>query len=277
MVLARSLQVSVARDELPVVAGQAEEDIKAGADGKESAHFRSLMAQAGSRWPEQDDQSVQQMFRACTVSAEKLSGERGSVLLTKTVVQGAAVATNAAASAGNMPAQIRPTLSFARAAGRSAWWVTKGASALAKPWNLLAAAITALAGLVLSSKASGVVQAIGLPILAGALVFLVVSLLTLQRNWRKILTLLVVLAVACLLFAAFIPQIRTHLFTWLDTAMLNWKQGKYPYWWLAISALLILPAVITPLSAIARRFRKTAPPPPPAPGKTLTAQPDVPA
>jgi hypothetical protein len=24
--------------------------------------------------------------------------------------------------------------------------------------------------------------------------------------------------VACLLFAAFIPQIRTHLFTWLDTA-----------------------------------------------------------
>jgi patatin-related protein len=274
MVLARSLQVSIARDELPVVAEQAEEDIKAGADGKVSAHFRSLMAQAGSGWPEQGDQGVQEMFRACTVSAEKLSGERGSVLLTKTVVQGAAVATNAAASAGNMPAQIRPTLSFARAAGRSAWWVTKGASNLAKPWNLLAAAITALAGLVLSSKASGVVQAIGLPILAGALVFLVVSLLTLQRAWRMILTLLVVLAVACLLFAAFIPQIRTHLFTWLDTAALNWKQGKYPYWWLAISALLILPAAVTPVSAIARRFRKTAPPPPQVPGKTLTTQPD---
>jgi len=114
------------------------------------------------------------------------------------------------------------------------------------------------------------VQAIGLPILAGALVFLVVSLLTLQRAWRMVLTLLVVLAVACLLFAAFIPQIRTHLFAWIDTAALNWKQGKYPYWWLAISALLILPAVVTPASAIARRFRKTAPPPQPAPGKTLT-------
>ena len=70
-----------------------------------------------------------------------------------------------------------------------------------------------------------------------------------------LLTLLVVLAVACLLFAAFIPQIRTHLFAWLDTAALSWKQGKYPYWWLAISALLILPAIVTPVSAIARRVR----------------------
>ena len=259
MVLARSLQVSIARDELPVVAQQAEIDIKAGANGSMSEKFRSQMTQAGPHWRQQNDQVVQQMFQGCRVSAEKiLPGERGSVLLTKTVVQGAAVATNAAASAGNMPAQIRPTLAYARAAGRSAWWVTKGASNLAKPWNLLAGAITALAGLVLSSKASGVVQAIGLPILAGALVFLVVSLLTLQRAWRMLLTLLIVLAVACLLFAAFIPQIRTHLFTWLDTAALNWKQGKYPYWWLAVSALLILPAAVTPLSAIARRVRKTA-------------------
>ena len=256
MVLARSLQVSIARDELPVVAQQAEIDIKAGANGSMSEKFRSQMTQAGTQWRQEDDQSVQQMFQACRVSAEKiLPGERGSVLLTKTVVQGAAVATNAAASAGNMPAQIRPTLTYARAAGRSAWWVTKGASTLAKPWNLLAGAITVLAGLVLSSKASGVLQAIGLPILAGALVFLVVSLLTLQRAWRMLLTLLVVLAVACLLFAAFIPQIRTHLFAWLDTAALSWKQGKYPYWWLAISALLILPAIVTPVSAIARRVR----------------------
>jgi hypothetical protein len=186
------------------------------------------------------------MFQACNVSGEKLNeSERGSVLLTKTVVQGAAVTTNAAASAGNMPAQIKPTLNFARAAGRSAWWITKGASTLAQPWSLLATAITALAGLVLSSKTSGVLQAIGLPILAGALVFLVVSLLTLQRVWRKLLTLLAVLAVADFLFAAFIPQIRTHLFAWLDTAALYWKQGKYPYWWLAISALLILPAIVT--------------------------------
>jgi uncharacterized membrane protein YkvI len=108
---------------------------------------------------------------------------------------------------------------------------------------------------VLSSKTNGVLQAIGLPIFVGALVFLVVSLLTLQSAWRKLLTLLVVLAVAGLLFAAFIPQIRTHLFAWLDTAALYWKQGKYPYWWLAVSALLILPAVVTPLSAVGRKVR----------------------
>ena len=73
-----------------------------------------------------------------------------------------------------------------------------------------------------------------------------------------LLTFLVVLAVAGLLFAAFIPQIRMHLFTWLDTAALSWKQGKYPYWWLAVSALLILPAVMTPLSAVGRAVRKAA-------------------
>jgi hypothetical protein len=41
------------------------------------------------------------------------------------------------------------------------------------------------------------------------------------------------------------PSDLHTLFGWLDTAALYWKQGKYPYWWLAISALLILSAIMT--------------------------------
>ena len=182
MVLARSLQAAIARDELPVIAEQAENDVKNGANGSMSEKFRSQMTQAQPHWQALGDEDIQSVFQACQVSAERLPSERGSVLLTKTVVQGAAVATNAAAAAENMPAQIRPTLALPVPPAGPPGGSPKEHQPWPKPWNLLAGAITALAGLVLSSKASGVVQAIGLPILAGALVFLVVSLLTLQRT-----------------------------------------------------------------------------------------------
>ncbi|WP_033294446.1 patatin-like protein [Amycolatopsis jejuensis] len=275
MVLAKARQLTIAREELPVLAEQAEEDAKEG-NGKASESFRKLMASrplpaatvhngsvggeqvvANEVAPNPAADTTQRAFQTCRVSAERFEGELGSTLLTKTIVKASAAGLNAAATATRVPKSLQPAAKFAQLGGRSAWWVTQGASRLGRPWNVLAAAITAVAGFVLGGEGGPVLQWIGLPIAAGALVFLLVSLLTLPRTWRMVLTVLGVLVVAALLFAAFLPPIAQPLFGWLGTIVDGWRRGQAPLWWLAVVALLVLPAVWTPLAGVGRRLRGT--------------------
>jgi patatin-related protein len=255
MVLARARQSQIAREELPVVGKQAEADAVEG-NGKPSANFRAVVATA---FPDQagpaDDVVTQRVFQACQVSAERFDQERGSTLLTKTLVKAGAAGLNAAAGATRVPSSLQPAAKFAQLTGRSAWWVTLGATRLGRPWNLLAAAVTVLAGLVLGGEGGAVLQWVGLPMAAGALVFLVVSLLSLRRTWRMVLTLLGVLVVAALLFAAFLPPIAHPLFGWLGDVVAGWRRGEAPVWWLAVVLLLLLPALWTPVAAWRRRRR----------------------
>ncbi|PKV93668.1 patatin-related protein [Amycolatopsis echigonensis] len=264
MVLAKSRQLDIAREELPVLARQAEADAKEG-NGKASESFRKLMnsrpldqaAGKAAAQPENPGQPdpAQRAFQACRVSAERFEGELGSTLLSKTIVKAGAAGLNAASTATRVPRTLQPLAKFAQVSSRSAWWVTQGATRLGRPWNVLAAAVTAIAGFVLSGEGGSVLQWLGLPA-AGALVFLVVSLLTLRRTWRMVLTVLGVLVVAALLFAAFLPPIAQPLFGWLGTVVDGWRRGQAPLWWLAVVALLLLPAVWTPLSGLGRRGRK---------------------
>jgi glucan phosphoethanolaminetransferase (alkaline phosphatase superfamily) len=145
---------------------------------------------------------------------------------------------------------------FAKGTGRTAWWIAQGAAKLSAPWNFLAAVVTVLAGLILGGQSDAVLQWIGLPIAAGALVFLLVSMFSLRKTWRMVLSVLGVLVVACLLFAAFIPPIRGHLFTWLASLMTGWRDGHAPVWWLVVCAFLILPAVTTPIAGLWRRVTR---------------------
>ncbi|MEV0071673.1 patatin-like protein [Amycolatopsis sp. NPDC050768] len=249
MVLARGRQLEIAREELPVVAKQAADDAAEG-NGKPSAVFRTVMAT-----PPADAAATQRAFQACQVSAERFEGERGTMLLTKTLVKAGATGVNAAAGATRVPTSLQPAAKVAQATGRSAWWVTQGASKLGRPWNLIAAAVTAVAGLVLGGNGSQVLQWVGPPVAAGAVVFLVMSLLTLKRTWRMVLTLLCVLVVAALLFAAFLPPLAQPLFGWLGTVVAGWRRGEAPVWWLLVVLLLVLPAVWTPIAALRRRTR----------------------
>ncbi|MET7991332.1 patatin-like protein [Amycolatopsis sp. NPDC005232] len=249
MVLARGRQLEIAREELPVVAKQAADDAAEG-NGKPSAVFRTVMAT-----PPADDAATQRAFQACQVSAERFEGERGTMLLTKTLVKAGATGVNAAAGATRVPTSLQPAAKVAQATGRSAWWVTQGASKLGRPWNLIAAAVTAVAGLVLGGNGGQVLQWVGPPVAAGAVVFLVVSLLTLKRTWRMVLTLLCVLVVAALLFAAFLPPLAQPLFGWLGTVVAGWRRSEAPVWWLLVVLLLVLPAVWTPIAALRRRTR----------------------
>lgn len=251
MVLARSRQLEIAAAELPVVGQHAGEDCDvAKGNGKPSERFRKLIAT-----PPADAAATQRAFQACQVSAEKFGGERGSILLTKTLIKAGAAGINASVAAARMPTMVKPAATFAQATGRSAWWVTRGASKLGGPWNVLAAAITLLAGLVLSGKGGAVLQWVGLPIAAGALVFLLVSLFTLRRTWKAVLSVLGVLVVATLLFAAFLPPVADPLFGWLGDVVAGWRRGEAPVWWLVVAALLLLPAVSTPIALVWRRIR----------------------
>ncbi|WIX81424.1 patatin-like protein [Amycolatopsis carbonis] len=250
MVLARARQLEIAREELPVVAKQAADDAVEG-NGKPSEAFRKIMAT-----PPADAAATQRAFQACQVSAERFEGERGTMLLTKTLVKAGATGVNAAAGATRVPTSLQPAAKVAQATGRSAWWVTQGATKLGRPWNLIAAAVTAVAGLVLGGNGGQVLQWVGPPVAAGALVFLVVSLLTLKRTWRMVLTLLCVLVVAALLFAAFLPPLAQPLFGWLGTVVAGWRRGEAPVWWLLVVLLLVLPAVWTPIAALRRRKRR---------------------
>ncbi|MEU4666416.1 patatin-like protein [Amycolatopsis sp. NPDC023774] len=251
MVLARARQLEIAREELPIVAEQAADDAAEG-NGKPSATFRAVMAT-----PPADAAATQRAFQACQVSAERFEGERGTVLLTKTLVKAGATGVNAAAGATRVPTSLQPAAKVVQATGRSAWWVTQGATKLGRPWNLVAAAVTAVAGLVLGGNGGQVLQWVGPPVAAGAVVFLVVSLLTLKRTWRMVLTLLCVLVVVALLFAAFLPPLAQPLFGWLGTVVAGWRRGEAPVWWLLVVLLLVLPAVWTPLAVLRRRTRRT--------------------
>ncbi|MFF0143861.1 patatin-related protein [Amycolatopsis sulphurea] len=259
MVLARARQAEIAREELPTVAKQAGKDAAEG-NGKPSESFRKLMAARPLKNdPEESgvvaNSAAQRAFQACRVSAERFDGELGSMLLTKTLVKAGAAGLNAAATATRVPKTLQPAAKFARTGGRGAWWVTQGANGLGRPWNLLVAAITVVAGLVLSGEGGAVLQWVGLPVAAGALVFLLVSLLTLRRRWRMVLTVLAVLVVAGLLFAAFLPPLAHPLFGWLGSVVEGWRQGQAPVWWLVVVLLLVLPAAWTPLAAAGRRIR----------------------
>ncbi|HKN53825.1 MAG TPA: patatin-like protein, partial [Amycolatopsis sp.] len=160
MVLARARQLVIAAEELPVVGEHCCKDFEtAKGNGKPSAGFRTVI-----KTPLADPAAVQRAFQACQVSAEKFQNERGSMLLTKTLIKAGAAGLNAAVGAARMPKTVRPAAVFAQTTGRSAWWVTRGASQLGGPWNLVAAAITLLAGLVLGGNGGPVLQWVGLPI-----------------------------------------------------------------------------------------------------------------
>jgi len=71
-----------------------------------------------------------------------------------------------------------------------------------------------------------------------------------------VLSVLGVLVVATLLFAAFLPPVADPLFGWLGGVVAGWRRGEAPLWWLVVAALLVLPAVSTPLAAAWRRIRR---------------------
>ncbi|QKV77776.1 patatin-like protein [Amycolatopsis sp. Hca4] len=246
MVLARARQAEIAAEELPVV------NLAARFDADDRPGIGKALEK---ELPPLDVAAAQAQFQACHVSAEKLAGEQGTARLTRTLVALGAATVNAGTVAfrlpGGWPRTVANTL---RTVARSTARVSQGASRLGTAGSLVAGALALLAGLVIGNNGGAVLQWIGLPVLAGAAVYLATALLTTGHKVRWLFTALGALVVAALLLAAFVPPLARPFFGWLGDVVAGWRRGEGAVWWLAVSGLLILPAVVMPVSAIRRRF-----------------------
>ncbi|WP_410593143.1 patatin-like protein [Amycolatopsis sp. lyj-23] len=246
MVLARARQAEIAAEELPVVtlASRYDADDRPGIEE----------ALAGDL-PRIDVAAAQAQFQACRVSAEKLAGEQGTARLTRTLVALGAATVNAGTVAFRLPGGWPQTVAgMLRTVARSTARVSQGASRLGPAGSLAAGVLALLAGLVLGNNGGAVLQWVGLPVLAGAAVYLATALLTTGHRTRWLLTALGTLVVAALLFAAFLPPLARPFFGWLGGVVAGWRRGEGAVWWLVVSGLLVLPAVVTPVRALLRRL-----------------------
>ncbi|WP_410564123.1 patatin-like protein [Amycolatopsis sp. cmx-4-61] len=246
MVLARARQAEIAAAELPVVALASRYD----ADDRPGIG----KALAGDL-PRVDVGAAQAQFQACRVSAEKIAGEQGTARLTRTLVALGAAAVNAGTVAFRLPGGWPRTVAgVLRTVARSTARVSQGASRLGTAGSLAAGVLALLAGLVLGNNGGAVLQWVGLPVLAGAAVYLATALLTTGHRTRWLLTALGTLVVAALLLAAFLPPLARPFFGWLGDVVAGWRRGEGAVWWLVVSGLLVLPAVVTPVGALRRRL-----------------------
>ncbi|RSM39474.1 DUF3376 domain-containing protein [Amycolatopsis balhimycina DSM 5908] len=247
MVLARARQAEIAAEELPVVTLASRYD----ADDR-----RGIEDALKEDLPRADVGTAQAQFQACRVSAEKLAGEQGTARLTRTLVALGAATVNAGTVAFQLPGGWPQTVAgMLRTVARSTAKVSQGASRLGTAGSLAAGVLALLAGLVLGSNGGSVLQWVGLPVLAGAVVYLATALLTTGRTARKLFAVLGVVVVAALLSAAFLPPLAQPFFGWLGSVVAGWRRGEGAVWWLVVSGLLILPAVVMPVSGIWRRIR----------------------
>ena len=222
-----------------------------GCSGAASAGFRARAAQ-----PIADASAAQRVFQACQVSAEKLAGEQGTAQLTRTLVKLGAATVNAGTVAFRLPGGWPRTVAgLLRTVARSTAKVTQSASRLGTPGSLAAGVLALLAGLVIGDSGGAILQWIGLPVLAGAVIYLATALLTMGRTPRRLFGVLGVLVVAALLLAAFLPPLAQPFFGWLGNVVAGWRRGDGAVWWLVVSGLLILPAVVMPVSGMWRRLR----------------------
>jgi patatin-related protein len=253
MVLARTRQAGIAAEELPVVT------LAARYDAEDRRGIEDALAEDR---PPVDAGAAQARFQACRVSDEKLAGEQGTARLTRTLVALGAATVNAGTVAFRLPGGWPQTVAgLLRTVARSTARVAQGASRLGTAGSLAAGVLALLAGLVIGNNGGAVLQWIGLPVLAGAVVYLATALLTTGRSPRRLFAALGALVVAALLLAAFLPPLARPFFGWLGAVVAGWRRGEGAVWWLVVSGLLILPAVVMPVTGFLRRFghRRTRP------------------
>jgi hypothetical protein len=157
--------------------------------------------------------------------------EEGTARLTRTLVALGAATINAGTVAfrlpGGWPQRVAGIL---RTVARSTARVSQSASRLGPAGSLVAGALVLLAGLVLGNNGGGIVQWIGLPFLAGAVVYLATALLTSGHKVRWLFVALGALAAAALLLAAFLPPLARPFFGWLGDVVAA-ARARCGGWW----------------------------------------------
>ena len=176
---------------------------------------------------------------ACPIAEEKLSGEIGTPLFTRTVTQALAVATEATtATSGKPPATLAPTISMARTVTTAAYLVTKDTAGGAKAliWLGLLALGVGVASMFVSIP---IVGTLGLAVLLTGAILLGIGL------WRRSLYVagfVVAIAVALIAAAPWLPYLHRHLFSWLEKTAVPYMD-QHAWIWTALFLLVLLPPV----------------------------------
>jgi patatin-related protein len=176
---------------------------------------------------------------ACPIADEKLSGEIGTPLFTRTATQALAVATEAAtATTGKPPATLAPTITMARTVTTAAYLVTKESAGGAKAliWLGLLALGVGIASMFVSIP---IVGTIGLAVLLTGAILLGIGL------WRRSLYaagLVLAIIVAFIAAAPWLPYLHRHLFSWLEKTAIPYMD-QHAWIWTALFLLVLVPPV----------------------------------
>jgi patatin-related protein len=182
---------------------------------------------------------VAQTLPTCPIPDERIDGEVGTPLFTRTVTQALAVATAAGTTtSGKPPASLAPAFSTARTVTTAAYLVTRGARAGAKTliWLGLLALGVGIASMFVRVP---IVGAAGLAVLLVGAILLGVGL------WRRsiyVAGLVIAVGIALIAAAPWLPYLHSHLFSWIGTTFLPFMERR-AWVWTALFLLVLLPPV----------------------------------
>lgn len=206
---------------------------------------------AGTERPVFDDTWVGRVagtLQSCPIPDEKLSGEVGTPLFTRTVTQALAVVTAAGtATSGKPPATLAPTFSTARTVTTAAYLVTKGTGGGAR--TLIELGMLGLGvGIASMFVKVPIVGAAGLAILFTGAILLGIGL------WRRsvyVAGFVVAVAIALIAAAPWLPYVHRHLISWLKLTAVPFLD-QHAWAWTAVFLLVLMP----PLWMLAGEFTR---------------------
>jgi patatin-related protein len=194
---------------------------------------------------------------ACPIPDERLNGEVGTPLFTRTVTHTLAVATAAGTTTKRKPpVSLAPAISTARTATSTAYLATRetGGDGKRLVWFGLLALGIGVASMFVSVPLVG---AFGLITLLVGAILLGVGL------WRRAIPvagLVVTLAVILLAAAPWLPFLHDRLFSWLERSALPFIE-RHPWTWTALFLFVLVPPVWMLIGEITRRRRRATPAP----------------
>ncbi len=252
--VAAGLQRFIAGEELSHVAEQIDEDRRNGADegstGAFMSAYRKLTGAGNGSYPPVPPEQAAEMLKVCRVSAEKLTGEVGSALFTRTVTRAAAVATKMVDSGGATPTFLRPLVATSRTVTRLAYQIVRAGPA-ARRASIAGLVLIALGVLASTSVISWFSTAGPVSVLVG-LFLLIVGV---ARPLMLALGVATVVAGAALAFAGYCKLGRNYLFPRLQSSVIPYL-ASHPAQWMMLTIFVLLPPIWTSVAIAQTLLRK---------------------
>ncbi|AVZ71120.1 hypothetical protein SLUN_01495 [Streptomyces lunaelactis] len=238
--LASGLQRLIAAEELGCVARQAKLDTKLGTADTAitflAAYEEATNGPAGNT-PLPPDRAAD-LLGTCQISEETFADERGTKLLTRSIVQSAAVVSNAVEDGTAQWKSFRPLFGTVSRTLVLTHQVLRPEAIGGKP--LAAGLLLIGTGAIAATSTFTLIGFLGLAAVLGGVVLL--SVTAPSKHIRTLVASVAVAAVAVLALAGFIRPAGDHLFPWLGDTVVPYL-SDHAWVWTVVVVLLLLPPV----------------------------------